>query len=165
MNKKVKVLLERAIRSEDELALQSLKDLGLLVEYKITNNNSSIELMEESSLADVVLDDVDIISLVSFFYYHIINLRFFPVTVAWCLGKCGNFNDIEGMKLLFNHYSNNDDVCEQLLFSISTLTSDITIIKELINWLEENIMIESLPKVSSYVDDFKELVEPDSADL
>lgn len=150
MNKKILELSALAASTDhQDISMTALTQLGLLVERHTQNRytDTSYEFLFESyDLYHLKLEDEDVNYLVKFFFYHIINIHQHPVTVAWCLGKCYNQNIYEGIKRLLMLFKDNDDLCEQLLFSLNALYDPRFTYKDISEILKSAIKTVPLPK-------------------
>ncbi|WP_303318944.1 hypothetical protein Q4Q34_05700 [Flavivirga abyssicola] len=165
MNIEVKELIDKAKLVNDHKAMMSaLTNLGLLIERHTQDryaDDSYHILFGNDDLFNLKLTNEDTNSIVHFLFYHIINIKIHPITVAWCLGKCYNYDIYDGIKRLLKLYSYDDDICEQLLFSLNALYDPRETFEDIAKILEEPIKSIPLPKTNEVLRENFEILNYD----
>lgn len=164
MNIEVRKLINEAKMVDDQKSMMStLTNLGLLIERhtqnRYTDDSYRILLGNDDDLFNLKLTNEDVDSIVHFLFYHIINISIHPVTVAWCLGKCYNYDIYNGIKRLLELYRYDDDICEQLLFSLNALYDPRETFKDISKILEKSIKEIPLPKTDRVLQENFELYD------
>ncbi|GAA3628840.1 hypothetical protein [Flavivirga jejuensis] len=166
MNTKIQELIEEAKLINDHKAIMSaLTNLGLLMERHTQDRYSDedylILLGNDEDLFKLRLSEADTTEIVHFLFYHIININVYPVTVAWCFGKCYGCDIYSGIKQLLKLYKDNDDVCEQLLFSLNGLYDPRETFKDVAKILEDSIKSIPLPRTNEVLKENFDLLNYD----
>jgi len=146
-------LLNRTL--DPEQAMDALTDLGLLIERHTQNRYGEKEYLSllgnDQDLYELRLTHEEVERGTQFLFYHLLNIRLHPVTAAWCLGKCYGQDILKGITGLLDVYRADDDVCEQLLFSVNALYDFDRIKTQIRPILDLLGSIDNLPKTHELI--------------
>lgn len=125
MSEIIKKLFSRAVSKNEDDVMYALTDMGLMIERHTQNRYEQeeyLQLMDNNyELYEYHLVEEDVEQIISFLFYHILNIHIHPVTVVWCLGKCYNRDIKLGMNNLRKLYKNEEAIQEQIVFSMTAL--------------------------------------------
>jgi hypothetical protein len=145
----IKSLIQKTASSNLDDAMHSLTDLGLLIERHTQNRYADKDYLllfgSNEELYHLVLKNDEVEYIVQFLFYHIMNIQIHPVTVAWCLGKCYGFDIYDGIINLFKIFKGEDDICQQLIFSMTSLFEREDMYYEIYCILEKPVKEGDLP--------------------
>lgn len=156
MNKKISFLIKEAsLVDNHETILDALTNLGLLLErhtqYRYSESSYLSLFGNDDELFNLRLSNNDVDEIIYFLFYHIINIHIHPVTVAWCFGKCYDCRIYQGILNLLRLFNKDDDICEQLLFSLNALYDPMDTFKDIVSILEDSIKEQVLPKTEEII--------------
>ncbi len=166
MNTKIQTLISNAqFNEDDKVIMAALTNLGLLVERHTQNRYNDLSYLSllgnDDELFELKLSDNDVNSIAHFLFYHIMNTGVHPVTVAWCLGKCYGLDIYQGIIGLLKLFSHDDDICEQLLFSLNALYDPRETFRDIAKILENPVKGVPLPKTNRILMENFELLNHD----
>ncbi|NEN24151.1 hypothetical protein G3O08_11625 [Cryomorpha ignava] len=153
--KEIFKVIRKSENTTGKTAMYALKDLGLLTERHTQsryNEDYSI-LFDEDNLIKLRLTDEFTSILVYYFFYRLNNRFPFAITTAWCLGKCYGYPIENGILGLLELYSEDDEVQQQLLFSLSSITDVRKNYEKNLFSIKNLLIAENKPKVTDYVRD------------
>lgn len=163
INNQIIKLFENAISNDISKVGNALNDLGLLVERHTQNRYQEKDYLllfgNNEELFNLYLEDIEVKLITNFFFFHIINYELGQITTAWCLGKCYNQNIYKGMLSLLKVFKYNDEVCEQLLFSMNSLYDPRLTLVDIIDILKDRLNTAKMPKTSKVIISNKRLLK------
>lgn len=150
MNILLKNLMLKSLSDDLNEVNDSLTDLGLLTERHTQDRYSEEEYLNlldnNYELYNYKLSDNEVSYIVHFLFYHILNVQKQKVTVAWCLGKCYGLDIYKGIINLFRVFKEEDETCQQLIFSMTSLFEIDGMYDEIYSILENPIKNGDLPQ-------------------
>lgn len=148
--------MKRALSDDNQVANGALTDIGLIIERHTQNRYK--DRTYKSLFTDYfeaynfVLEEFELDRLRDFLFFYALNKNENKLTVIWCLGKCYGQNIYPGMENLLKLFNENDEVCEQLIYSINALFDFRVFMPKILEILNNSLENNLLPKTKEILE-------------